>query len=153
MPSPLTGPYQFGVDDLLAGDGTANPEVSLVKVSGLGPVVLAQVTPRSMAPGAAVGVDVSGPRPIDLDVEIWTPGDDEAAGAWWTTLATKFDAQATGLGSLWVWLPGIGHREIVGRPRGTSDDGLVSLPYGYVEMTLRWECTAGTLGPDLVEVP
>jgi hypothetical protein len=153
MPSPLTGPYQFGVGSLLAGDGTANPEVSLLSVSGLGPVVLGQVAPRSFSPGAAVGTDVSGARDIDLEVEIWTPGDDEAAGAWWVTLTTEFDAMETGTGSLWLWLPGIGHREIIGRPRGTSDDGLVSLPYGYVAMTLRWLCTAGSLGADIEEEP
>lgn len=150
MASPLTGPYQFGVDDLLCGDGTANPEISLVAAKGLGPSVIAQVAARSLAAGAAVGVDTAGPMAIDLDVEIWTPGDDEAAGAWWKVLAGKFAAMETGLGSLWMWLPGIGHYEIVGRPRGTTDDGLVSLPDGYVAMTLRWECTAGTLGTDLV---
>lgn len=148
MTSPLTGPYQFGVGTLLAGDGTVNAEVSLVKVSGLGPSVVAQTAARTLGAGVAVGRDTAGPMAIDLDVEIWTPGDEAAAGAWWKTLTAEFAAQAEGLGSLWLWLP-IGHYEIVGRPRGTSDDGLVSLPHGLIEMTLRWECTVGTLGEDL----
>lgn len=153
MASPLTGEYQVGLGSLVFGYDTAAPEVSLVKVNGLGPVVLAQTAPRALAAGSAVGVDVSASRMVELDVEIFTPGDDESAGEWWIDLATAFDAMDTGLGSLYVWLPGIGHRELVGRPRGTSDDGLVSLPYGYIAMTLRWECTAGSLGTDLVVVP
>lgn len=145
MASPLTGVYQFGVGSLVCGDGTANPEVSLVKVNGLGPSVSSQTAQRSMSAGVAVGRDVAAPLDISLDVEIWTPGDDEAAGDWWVALAAEFDAMATGLGSLWLWLPGIGHREIVGRPMGTSDDGLSSLPYGYIEMSLRWLGTTGEM--------
>lgn len=153
MASPLTGEYQVGLGTLVFGYDTAAPEVSLVKVNGLGPVVVPQTAPRALAPGAAVGVDVSGSRMVELDVEIFTPGDDESAGEWWADLADAFDAMETGLGSLYVWFPGIGHRELVGRPRGTTDDGLVSLPYGYIVMTLRWECTAGTLGDPIVEEP
>lgn len=151
MASPLTGEYQFGVGSLVCGYDTVAPEVSIVKISGLGPSVIAQTANRAFSPGAAVGVDTSGPRMVELDVEIFTPGDDEAAGDWWVSLVTEFDANDTRTpGSLYVWLPGIGHRELVGMPRGTSDDGLVSLPYGYIAMTLRWECTAGSLGTDLV---
>lgn len=149
MTSPLTAAYQVGLGSLVFGYDTVAPEVSLVKVSGLGPSVLAQTAARSLGSGAAVGVDVSGPRMVELDVEIFTPGDAEDAGAWWVALTDAFDAMASGLGSLYVWMPGIGHRELIGRPRGTSDDGLVSLPYGFIEMTLRWECTAGSLGDDL----
>ena len=164
MASPLTGEYQFGVGSLVCGYDTVAPEVSIVKISGLGPSVIAQTAPsaatamsrtqtanRAFSPGAVVGVDTSGPRMLELDVEIFTPGDDEAAGDWWVSLVTEFDANDTRTpGSLYVWLPGIGHRELVGMPRGTSDDGLVSLPYGYVAMTLRWECTEGTLGTVVV---
>ena len=87
MPSPLSGVYQFGVGSLVCGDGTANPEVSLVKVNGLGPSVSSQTAQRSMSAGVAVGRDVAAPLDISLDVEIWTPGDDEAAGDWWVALA------------------------------------------------------------------
>lgn len=154
MPSPLTGPYQFGAGSLLCGDGTANPQVSLVKVSGLGPTVRPSTAARTMGAGTAVGVDTDGSLDVELDVEIWTPGDDEAAGLWWLALTDEFRAMGSGLGSLWIWLPGIGHHELVGRPRGTSDDGLVSMPHGYIAMTLRWECTTGSLGEDLdVEEP
>ena len=83
MASPLTGEYQFGVGSLVCGYDTVAPEVSIVKISGLGPSVIAQTANRAFSPGAAVGVDTSGPRMVELDVEIFTPGDDEDAGAWW----------------------------------------------------------------------
>ncbi|MBK7450943.1 MAG: hypothetical protein IPJ47_16590 [Anaerolineales bacterium] len=80
MASPLTGEYQFGVGSLVCGYDTVAPEVSIVKISGLGPSVIAQTANRAFSPGAAVGVDTSGPRMVELDVEIFTPGDDEDAG-------------------------------------------------------------------------
>lgn len=158
MPSPLTATYQFAIEPaegspVVFGHDSPVPEVSLLKVSGLGSQVVAQASPRAMAPGAAVGVDTPGTMPVKLDVEIFTPGDDEDAGAWWLALSEAFAAVEEGaaLRKLWVWLPGIGHRELQGRPRGVSDDGLVSLPHGYIEMTLAFDVTTGSLGEPIVE--
>mgnify|MGYP003422092663 CR=1 FL=1 len=75
---------------------------------------------------------------------------DGATGDEWVSYSTMHANDTRTPGSLYVWLPGLGHRELLGMPRGTSDDGLVSLPYGYVAMTLRWECTEGTLGTVVV---
>jgi hypothetical protein len=91
--SPLTGEYQFGVGSLVCGYDTVAPEVSIVKISGLGPSVIAQTANRAFSPGAAVGVDTSGPRMLELDVEIFTPGDDDAAGAWWLDLGHRVRRQ------------------------------------------------------------
>lgn len=160
MASPLTGAYQLGISmpdpgsPLVVGHDSPVPEVSLLTVHGLGPSVQTSRAKLSLADGVAVGVDTNGSRVVKLGVEVWCIGDDEAAGEWWLALSTAFDAvkDPNEVRNLWLWFPGIGHRELTGRPLGASDDGLVSLAYGLIEMTLEFEVTTGDLGT-IVEEP
>jgi len=149
MASPLTQEFQVGIGALVLGHGSTNDEVSIVKVSGLGPQVASQTAQRTLTGGALVGVDVNASMNVEVDLEIFCVGDPDAAGQWWVDLSDAFDAVSSGTESLYIWLPGIGHRELVGRPRGLSDDGFESLPYGLIYVTARFEAIAG-LGTEIV---
>lgn len=159
MPSPLTGTYQLGIEvpggsPLVVGEASPVADVTLVSINGLGPTVLDRATPRSLASGVAVGFDTNGARQLKLTLEVFTPGDDDAAMDLWTTLNDAFEAveEVGTLRNLWLWLPGssFGHREFVGRPRGMTDDGLVSMPHGYIEVTCAFDITTGDLGTVVV---
>ena len=162
MPSPLTAVYQVGIEipdasPLVVGHASPVSTVSLLSVDGLGPSVNSQTIDLSFRSGVAVGFDTNASRMLKLTFEIFTPGEDDDAMNLWTDLNDAFEAVEDGgtLRNLWIWLPGtkFGHREFEGRPRGMTDDGLVSLPHGVIHVDCTFEVTTGTLGTQIVEEP
>lgn len=137
----ITGDYQWELAATLFGDTTT---ISVVKFTGMAPVVRAVATDRTLRDGAAVGTDTNATRSFEWELEIEDPGDPSGAMTAYVALMGAFDATASGLDELHMQLPGLGHVKIEGRPRGMTDDGLVDLWLGYVRCVARFDATEPT---------
>lgn len=141
----ITGIYQWELEGFLFGSGTG---IDLMSVKGYGPIVRAARTARSHSAGSTVGWDTDGDLELEFEMEIWQPGNPDAAGDQLAAAMAAFAAHDADLNlvELHGWLPGdLGRHKLLGRPAGLDFVLTESITRGYQPMTGRFVATEPVL--------
>ena len=118
----VTGPWQFELQGLKFGDGTAfNIERRSGAVTGLvGTSIRLPETDYAHADGSFIGEVTEGPRTAVFSIEV-EGADGDAAGTSFMSLRAAFGKTSATV-PLYFNLPGWGKRYVNGRPAGVVED-------------------------------